>query len=795
MLKLHVFLSGGLLCATALAQTGRTLSLTTPATLGGTAQVTIAHPASAGGNYYEMLGSGPNTNAINIGNPRVFGLFLLDLPTYFSWSNGLLGTGTSTTVSLPIANNISLVGAVLETQAADLDVAAPSINLSDNDLQLRIVLGICKLTMVQSTSTSTLTGDSVLHQIDDTTLGTPSPLGPPAFACQVIRHRGQEGFVEGFAGTFSATSHNSDIDSISHRRVAKRTLNSAFQLVTLPNGYDVAIIRDNANQNQFSVMSYNRATGAAMVIPGTTVVDTSATPPSTSTLAPYMSFSNDGNWACVVVHDLNASTPPPDRVLAFRTDGSAPAIDITATAPASTTYFDGAHYFMRDFLIVVGTGGWYWTSATSPSTLQPLTLPNTTASNAPPIWVFSFSWRVSRDGAVAYFPSGSNASASRAEMEIYQISDNSGTPQVLNVTQFAAPTGLAEFGFSAITPSTANNSSNGIKAAVSPDGSMIAALAATSASTTAFPGVYVWTGAPNPALITVPGATYYSELTFLNDNTVLFFAGTSNTAQDLYKYEVNTATVTAMTSVGDIRTRGQFWSLNKHWWYFVRSDSTNSKSNLVGVSRKTGAMKDITGNEFSAPSVPPRPSVVTGAFNTTADPWFALEMQLRRAPLGDFAYFTARRPVPGGVFEDANVFRFDIENGGQAEVLTNNTTQGALAAIKTMESLMISADGAHLAWAQRVGTATTSSEDVIHFRTTTNQMSVSDPAGQTITDGSIYFTCLPPNGIVYSVGSGSSTVPVTNTRIEWVGLGTNSPIPISGAIVPTRAYQVLNTFN
>lgn len=789
----HLLLSSSLLATTALAQSGRTLTLTTPATLGGTAQITLAHPATAGGNYYEALGSAPNPNAINLGLSTVVGLFLIDLPTYFSWSNGFLAPGTSTPVTLPIPNNIALVGAVLESQSADVDLAGPTIYLSDNDLQLRIVLGICKLTMAQASTSSLVTGNNQLHQIDDTNIGTPTPVGPAPFACQVIRHRGQEGFVEGFAGTFSSTSHNSDIDSISHRRVAKRTLNGAYQVMTLPNGYDIAIVRDNANQNQFSVMSYNRATGVATIVPGTTVVDTSATAPSTSKLAPYMSFSNDGTWGCVVVHDLNATTPPPDQVLAFKTDASATAIDISATAPPSALYFDGAQYFTNDFIIVAGSGGWYWTSATAPATLQPLTLPNTTASNAPPIWVFTFSTRISRDGAIAYFPSGSNATASRAEMELYQIVNNAGTPLVSNVTQFPTATGLAEFGFSAITPSTANNSSNGIKCAVSPDGSSVAMLAATT-TTTAFPGVYVWTGTPNPSLVTVPGATFYSELTFLNDTTVLFFAGTSNTAQDLYKYDTTTTTVTAMTSVGDIRTRGQFWSLNKHWWYFIRSNAASSINNIVAVSRKTGALKDITGTEFSAPSVPPRHTLLTGAFNTTLDPWFALEMQIRRAPVGDFAYFTARRPVAGGVFEDANVFRFDIENGGQAEMLTNNTTQGALTAIKTMESLTISPDGGHLAWGQRVGTASTSSEDVIHFRTSANQLSVSAPGGQTITDGSIYFTCNPPNGVVWSVGTGSTTVPVSNCRIEWAALGTNQPIPISGPIVTTRLFQIIGTF-
>ncbi|HLU38980.1 MAG TPA: hypothetical protein VK081_06315, partial [Planctomycetota bacterium] len=397
----------------------------------------------------------------------------------------------------------------------------------------------------------------------------------------------------------------------------------------------------------------------------------------------------------------------------------------------------------------------------------------------------------SRDGEVAYFPAGT--STTRTEMDVYRVTDNGGTPLVTNFTRFAQQTGLAEFGFSAITPAATTDSPDGIKCAVSPDGTKLAVLAATTTNTV-FPGLFVCTGAPNPALITVPGATYYSEVTFLSDTKVLFFAGPSRTAQDLYEYDVDAGAVTARTSVGDIVTRGQFWSLNKHWWYFIRSDAASTVNNIVAVSRKTGALKDITGNEFSAPSVPPRPVLHTGAIDTTNDPWPMLEMQIRRAPVGDFAYFAARRAVGGGAFEDANVFRFDIENGGQAEMLTNNTTTGPLSAIKQIESLTISRDGSHLAWAQRVGTSATSSEDVFHFHTSLRQMSASNPSGQTITDGSIWFTCDPPNGIVWSVGTGSTSVPLNSTRIQWAALSTSNPLPLTGPAVSNRFYQVLGTF-
>lgn len=118
--------------------------------------------------------------------------------------------------------------------------------------------------------------------------------------------------------------------------------------------------------------------------------------------------------------------------------------------------------------------------------------------------------------------------------------------------------------------------------------------------------------------------------------------------------------------------------------------------------------------------------------------------------------------------------------------------------MRNIESLTISADGMHLAWGERLGTASSSSEDVFHFDLGTNtltQCSVSTATGQTITDGSIRFVgASDPYGLVWSIGTGSTTVPTANARVEYAPFGAvQTPVLISASPSGTRLYQVIGT--
>lgn len=789
------------IAATAAAQSGRTMSMTGFPFPGASFNAVITYPPAAAGNVFGYMWSNPFPGSFPLSVPGF--TFVsdcrVDLGSMVLLELGVYDASGTTSMAVPLPNTLSLVGAALDCQSIDVDITQ-TFWLADNDLAVVVGAGIGNVEITSATNTSTTTGDHNTHQITNATIGAPVSYGQPLFSFLATRHRGDEGFVEGYAGTFSGTSFNSDIDSVSYRRVGRRSQSPSCQNIGLPNGHEISIVRDRVNGRQFSLASYNRATGATVIIPGSTWVDTgtSATPAQQNF---YFGFSRDGVWGAIYVKDSNTTAPFSPMVWAFRTDGSTPVIDITPAGTTGTSaFFDGTLTFTNDFLLASGSAGPFWTSSTAPTQLQPLALPTTTASNAPNVWAFPLSNRISPDGTKAYFQISSNAAASRGEMDVVQLSNNGGVPQVINYTQFPIATGTAEFGYSAISPSNVNNSSNGIKASVSPDGTKIAFLAATT-TTTVFPGLYVADGTPNPTLHTVAGATFYSEVAFINNTTVMFFAGTAIAATDhvqsLYSLDVPTGTITQIGTATDIRTRGQFWSLNKNWWYFVRSRTASTVNDIIGVNCATGAVFSVTGTEFGTPG--PVGTIRTGSFNTTADPWFALEMQVRRAPVGDMAYFTARREV-AGLFEDANVFAFDIENGGQAVMLTNNTGTGAAVGnVLCIENLVISDDGNHLGYSQRLSatSAAGTPENAFHLDLGTNvitQCSTTQPS-QTITDGSLRFTGgANPNGLVWSQSTGTSAVVnLTNGVVQWAPLGSNTPTTISAPPAGSRLYQVLGT--
>lgn len=793
------------LAAVAAAQTGRTMNLLAPAFLGQTAQFQMTYPLTAAGNIYAFLYSLPFAGVTPISVPgfTVNGSALVDPVNFLAAWTGVLDGSGAVTNNFAIPAHPSFLGYPFDLQSLDLEFPTSTLSFADNELNVVVTAGLGTIEITQAVSSAFLTGSNEAKSIADATIGAPVSHGQSTYNYAFTRHRGDEGFVEGYAGTFSSTQHNSDIDSISRRRVARRLTNAVYQTIACPNGYDISIVRDNANPKQFSMLSYELATGISRIVPGTTFVDPNTAAASTSNqgILFYPGFSRDGQWCTIITHDTTASTTVPDHVLTFRTDGQSPAIDITPTLPASPTplFFDATIFYTNDFLILAGNYGWFWAPATAPAVLQPLPVPNTAANNLPNITIFSFSWRVSRDGSTAYLPINGSTAASRGENDIVRITNVAGVPVATNYTQFSTATGIAEFGYSAVTPSTANNSSNGIKASVSPDGTKLAFLACTT-TTTVFPGLYVADGTPNPVLRTVPGAAFYSEVAFVNNTTVLFFAGASNLAQSLYSLDVPTGTITQIGTATDIRTRGQFWSLNKNWWYFVRSNTGGTVNNFVAVDCATGLLHDVTGTEFGGGGTVG--TIRTGTHGTTSnvttDPWFAVEMQLRRAPVGNMAYFTARRETGvASTYEDANVFGFDIENGGVATMLTNYTTQGAATAVRNMESLMISADGQHVAWGQRINTVATTSEDVFELNLTTNtltQCSVSNPTGQTVSDGALMFVGgNNPRGLVWVIGTGATSVPTANAKVEYCPLGSNAPAVISAPPAGTRTYQVIGT--
>lgn len=796
--------------ATAVAQSNRTTTQTGFAFTGATFNAVHNYPAATIGNISAFLWSGPFAGTIPLSVPgfTFLGDLRVDPATFQLLGVGITdGTG-SASMPVTVPNSPAVLGAALECQSLDIDTTQ-TFYMSANDIAINVGAGIPgNVAVTSATTTSPTAGNNNLQRIGNDVFAAPQSYGQPLFSFLPVRHRGDEGIVEGYAGTFSSTSHNSDINSVGFGRNGRRTSNGAYQAINLVNGREISIIRDLTNPKQYSILSFDRATGLSTIIPGSTWIDTgTATAPTQQNF--YFGFSRDGQWGAIYLKDSNTTTGFLPKVLAFRTDATQPAIDITpAGMTLATSFFDGSLVFSNDFIVAFGAAGTFWTSASAPAQMQPLSLGNTTLSNLPNVWAFPLGWRVSRDNGKIYMPISSNAANARSEMDIVQIANNAGVPQVTNWTQFPAATGLAEFGYASITPSTANNSSQGVKCAVSPDGNKVAILAATTV-TTAFPGLYVADGTANPALYTVPGAVYYSDVAFINNTTVVFLAGAvpaAGVGTALYKLDLTAGNqlgvVSQVAAAADIKSRGSWFSDNKNYWYFVRSNNASTLNNIIGVNCATGTTFNVTGDEAAFGAASPVGNLLSGSFNATTDPWFALEMQLRRSPVGGKAYFTARRVNAAGV-EDSNVFGFDMENGGQAVALTSNAATGTGAgSVINIESLTISADGNHLAYTQRVGTSSTATtpENVWHLNLTTNvatQLSTSNPLGQTITDGSVRFVGgANPQGVVWSLGTGTATtVAIANGIAQYAPLGVaGAALTISPAPAGTRFWQVQGAY-
>ena len=789
--------------------TGRTMSSVGNQLIGATFTAQINHPVAAAGNLcgYMFSLSYPNVIPGILPGFNVRGDILVDFVNLIYFPISVFDATGVQNLAVGLPNDPFLIGTVVDCQSIDLEVASNTLYFADNELNVTFGegLGLNTIEFASATTTSLTAGNNDLRRVNNASLGAPVSLGAPLFSYLPVRHRGDEGIVEGMAGTFSSTSHNSEMDSVSYLRNGRRTTNGAYQTINLANGREISIIRDLTNPKQYSILSYDKATGASTIIPGSTWVDTgTAAAPTQQNF--YFGFSRDGQLGAIYVKDSNTTTGFLPKVWAFRTDATQPVIDITpAGMTLATSFFDGSLCVSNDFIIAFGAAGTFWTSTAAPATMSPLNLGNTTFSNLPNIWAFPLAYRVSRDGSKIYMAIGSNATNARSEMDIVQISNNAGTPAVANWTQFAAATGLAEMGFSSITPATTNNSSTGVKCSVSPDGNKVAILGATTV-TSAFPGLYVADGTPNPVLYTVPGAVYYSDVAFINNTTVMFLAGAvpaAGVGTALYKLDLTAGNqlgvISQVATPTDIKSRGSWYSANKNYWYFVRSNNASTVNNIIGVDCATGATFNVTGDELAFGAASTAGNLLSGSFNATTDPWFALEMQLRRSPVGGIAYFTARRVNAAGV-EDSNVFRFDMENGGQATMLTNNTATGTGAgSVINIESLTISADGNHLAYTQRIGTASTATtpENVWHLNLVTNvatQLSTSNPLGQTITDGSVRFVGgNNPVGVVWSLGTGTATTVATANGIaQYAKLGVaGAPVTLTGAPSGTRFYQVL----
>ncbi|MCC6670269.1 MAG: hypothetical protein IT458_04360 [Planctomycetes bacterium] len=848
MLRISMIAATAALAAvSASAQTGRSVVLTSAPVIGRSVNVTVLHPTTESGNAYVMLWSANTTQSTSLGLPFVQGNLLLDPVNFAPFYYGVLGASGATTQAVPIPNTPSLVGQGVDFQSADLNVGLGTIFLADRDANVIVTNGIGTTELALAGGTGTLGGQDIdFRLVTNSDMGSGTTQGLPLVSMQVIRHYGQDGFVEGYAPTFSSTPFNSDLNLFRRNLPARDTKSVLHQTIALPNGYDVAFLRGRsttANPNDCRinhVVSFEKATGVAKVL--LTVTDSALTCPSTTSTSifqPLAAFSDDGKLMAVTARDStnSAGAGVPDKCYLIRTDGSnwpsttSPALDITPAVGAPTQFFDGALFFANETVFAGTNGGWFWAPTDGSAKLASLALPNL-GTGQPNGLIFSSSRRISKDRKTVVFPIGAVVppATSLTNCDLVAITgiDKTGTFTVKNVTGFTTATLISEFGLSAYTPSTSYGSSIGLKASLSPDGSLVAFCAGTRAvPAAATPGsVYVvktdgsQAGAPvkvNGAGVFDPQVIYFVDVNFLSNTKLVFFAGTASTSTlDAYGYDVGTATVTPLTktttgstvapftaggTTGNILHRGSFGSLNGNFRYFIRSLATTSGivNNVVGIQAATLALVDITGAEFAAGTAPAIGRGINYLGSYTTDPWFALEFQMRRSPTTNDVFFVAENGAGATttVFNDANVFKFDAEAGTAAVQLTSYTGTGASGATRGINNLTLSDDGTMLAFARRLGSSATNREDLFVMSTgggAVTQITPVDTAALTISDGTIRFIGSPVNGIVWATCTGTTSISTTNTG-AWFSLVSGQFAPLALTVPGSTLGQYVLLLN
>ncbi len=816
------------LASTASAQ--RITTLTTPALIGSTLGVQYQGTPT---DVYAMFLSAPSAGSLPI--PGIGGTLLIGTsPLLLIYFGVVPGSGIDLQ-GVPIPNNSSLVGGSVELQPLNI---GPSLtfDFGVNDVLVEFK-NIGTTVLFQGASTSTTTGSLDVQKVTNGSLGAPTSQGIGSYSVQTIQHYGQEGWVEAYAHAFAGTPFYQDINAYKRNRPARNmATGTGFQSLVLNADRDLMIVRNGTNTREFALMTINVNTGQAAILSGTVLQDNvaaSATP--TVMYHSQVAVSDDGNLVGVYVRDeTNTASTTYNRCWLVKTDGSTwtssgtAVLNVTIAQPGPL-YFSQTIFFGNGRLFAAGNYSWQSCPIDDTGILTPIALPNTGTALAP-YWIYSPAWRVSRDRQTVVIPIGGNTGNSADHNDVVAITGITGTGYtVANASGFPTNTALQRFfGTGTYTFSSSAGSSIGKRVDLSPDGSRVAFLSGTNLAANPTQ-LYVarTNGADAGTLVPVTGGLFDAQVVymcgveFVTNNTVLFWAGTTHSSSagnlDLYAYDVGLNTVTNLTrtstgslvppftqggNTGNIIVHSTFKSENGNWLYFVRGVNLTLvpgafRKNIVGVNVNTLALKDITGSEFSAGTAP---DIYRGATTRTTDPWCAVETQLKKSPVGDMAYFAAENAAgaTASLYNDANIFGFDMENGGQAVQLTNFATAGGTTStVNYIQSMVVSKDGLHVAFAKRTNTVSTASEDVFVIATSSvvgasTQLSTSAAGGQTITDGSIQFTGGPVDAVVWSVGTGSTTIPTANTVAQWRPIDLSCPVlNLSQAPVATPAKAVL----
>lgn len=780
--------------------------------------LSLEYSATAGNLYAMFLSGGPFAPL-----PTPWGtLHLNPLSLTYLYANAVPGSGVDT-VSFGIPANPFLIGVCLGFQAFNANLNA----LSTNYVELCISAGIGTITVVEGPSFTATTGSVDVETVTNAIAGAPVSQGLGNVAVQGITHYGLQGFRQ-LVSAGSTTVEQADLEIDRLNTVCQDLRNPGTVHMSLPNGFDLYVLRDVANPKTFFLASLSRATGVMTKLTNSTFTDVGvASPTPTSMFRPQFAFSADGGTAICVVHD-STNTPvnnvgPPDKLLVVKTDPAqtfSNGFNVFDASPAAgpdsihTTYNGSLRIGFQGHGLVEGEepsgvsgAAAMWSGPTDGSAQWTrVTVPNTGTGNAF-YWSYSV-WRQDAAHNVDVFLSGGSSASSTTDMDVMAITNlGVSAPVVTNITAFAVPTQVQTFGNS--TLGTTN-----IRAALAPDGTRVAIT--LGANTVASPGgvAVVRTNGADAGTVTAFTTGQFDatvigfwEVWWLTNSTLLFTAGSTSTAVDYYVYDVGLNTITNLTRTtdgsfvapfcqggthtGTVAVRGSFLSENGSFYYFARgytSTTLGLSVNWKGINTTTSALFDVTGNEFSggtAPSLRP--------ISTTIYTWFP-----RRHDVTNELFFACgTNSGVSATYQDDQIFRFNPETGGLATQVTANTGSGTTTTVQRIQDLALQTASTRLAYAQGPGTAATTAEDLYVLLITggaPTKVSVTPSSGgQGIQRGSVYFVPAPLSGIVWAQGTNSRTAPTIATAAYWNHLGGGAPLRLTAS--PSATAKVIGVLN
>ena len=793
---------------------------------------------STAGNSYSMLFSGLPLGALTI--PGIGGTLFLPLGSLLVGYTRLVPASGTDAFGLPVPNSAALLGQSFAIQGLDVSPAFV-LTFSTNAVELSVNSGVATITLAEGTNTATTTGDLGLASVQSSTVGAPVAMAVAKGAVQPVTHYGKLGFVQiaTATGTTSSVEH-AELD-VDRADVVTRDMRDPASLhYQLPNGFDLYVLRDLAKPKEFFLMSLSRVTGAAVELSGSRTVDTSATAVPTTNYQPQFAFTDDGTTAIAVQGDTNnnpvGNVGVPDRIVLIKTDPSKTwangknVLDVSPPAGPNAlhTQYNGTLRICNGWGFLEGEEP---SGATGAAALwggpidgsaqwQRITVPNNGTGNAY-YWSYSY-WRSSPDGKLNVFPSGGTAASSTTDMDVMAITNISPTttPVVLNLTKFATPTQIASWGTASLgTTGNAANSTPSLRGALSPDAKRFAFL--TGAGTAAVPHqiAVVRTDGSDAGAVTFFTAgqfdaqiAQFAELWWASPTRLLFagggapISGTVPPTWDLYAYDVGPNTITPVTKTttgskippftqggdtGNLVIRASMVSQNGIFYYFMRqraSTSTTVPSNIIGVNLLSLSVFDVTGSEFSSGTAPSLRPLFPNS-------WYGQLM--RRAPNLEVWFVSAKDTGSATTFSDDELWRWNPEAGAPpTQVTAFNGTGASTSLVRQINDLRFRPDWQKVAFSVGIGTAATNPEDLYVLNTSggtpTKITRTPSAGGQGIRRGSVAFTPTPLEGIVWSMGTNSRTLPTLGCAAWWCDLsGSSAPLLLTALPSATAAKHTL----